>query len=353
MDLPGNLAKQFAKAIAADDSGRHKAETVAYGTVVVQGDETYVRLDGSDNLTPVAKAMDAVDGDRVVVSIRNHNAVITGNISSPASARTASSYMKLTEDGLAVGELDEDGEPVGTYSLIGSGMYRIVDENGNTVALFSDGKILLLGDIGTAKGSIRMIDGVLLLTGTDAVGTRTTHTDENSVTQVGEAVCIWDATSSKVASALRAYVRGGREAAVIVSPNKIDLNTDYEGEVYANGFEVLTTSRLMLSGIVNFTGKIKANSYRTFSYEVASIPDRYQLSGISQITTYNRGTTSHNKECHINEFFTHPSIKKVGVTIYNESSSAQTIDVRLEWFALYSNQDNYLQPINITLPDEP
>lgn len=342
MELPGNLAKEFAAAIGEQMNNR-RDEVLTYGTVVVQNDETFVQLDGAETLTPVSKAMDAVDGDRVMVSLRNHTAVIVGNISSPASARTASSYMKLTEDGLAVGELDEDGEPVGTYSLIGSGMYRIVDENGNTVALFSDGQILLLGDVGTAKGSIRVIDGVLLLNGENAVGTRSTHV-EGGARYISEVVCRADSTTP--AAALRSYIAGGRVSAVIVTPNGIELNTFADRQVYANGYEVLTAASIMVSGVVTLTGKIKGDSYRSFSYVVSTIPQGYRLVGLCEVTT------NHKKICYMTEFFTNPTTNEIGATFYNKSASDQTLRVRLEWFAILSNQNTYISDVDVTLPDE-
>jgi hypothetical protein len=320
-------------------------EVLTYGTVVVQNDETFVRLDGAETLTPVSKAMDAVDGDRVMVSLRNHTAVIVGNISSPASARTASSYMKLTEDGLAVGELDEDGEPVGAHSLIGSGMYRIVDENGNTVALFSDGQILLLGDVGTAKGSIRVVDDVLLLNGKDAVGTRTVHVDEDDDRHISEVVCKWDDTTENIVTALRAYIEGSILGEIIVRPNRIDLRTSAPGEVYVNGIQILTTDNLMISGIVKLTGTIAGSSYRKFSYVVDTIPSGYRLVGLVEITT------NHSRICHMTEFFTNPSTNQIGATFCNESANNLTLEIRMEWFALYSNTNEYVSDVDINLPN--
>ena len=85
MGLSNDLLSQFAK--ITNDKTKNKKESTTYGTVKVVGDTTYVQLDGSDLLTPYSSTADVKDGDRVQVTIKNHNATITGNLSSP-SART-------------------------------------------------------------------------------------------------------------------------------------------------------------------------------------------------------------------------------------------------------------------------
>lgn len=85
MVLPKELIDNFAK--ITDYEVTNNGETV-YGTVVVDGTLTYVRLDGSDVLTPVTTTTNIKNGERVTVLVKNHSATVTGNLSSPA-ARTA------------------------------------------------------------------------------------------------------------------------------------------------------------------------------------------------------------------------------------------------------------------------
>ena len=82
MALSSDLIAKFVKANKDDKA---KTDTIVYGTVVKQGASTYVQLDGSDLLTPVSATADTHSGERVTVMIKNHNAIITGNISSPAA----------------------------------------------------------------------------------------------------------------------------------------------------------------------------------------------------------------------------------------------------------------------------
>lgn len=87
MKLSKKLVSEFAK--VTNNTEKPKNETTVYGVITKNGDSTYVRLDGSpdDVLTPVSTTTDTQDGDRVTVLIKNHTAIVTGNVTSP-SART-------------------------------------------------------------------------------------------------------------------------------------------------------------------------------------------------------------------------------------------------------------------------
>lgn len=99
MGLSSDLISQFVK--ATRDNADTKKETTVYGTTVLYNGTKYVKIDGSDQLTPINITADIQDGERVTVMIKNHSATVTGNISSPA-ARSAdvkgmdSDYQKLS-----------------------------------------------------------------------------------------------------------------------------------------------------------------------------------------------------------------------------------------------------------------
>ena len=84
MALSKDLASQFAK--VTNDKKKTSSESTHYGTVVEYNGEQYVRLDGSDLLTPVSSTTVNENGDRVIVTIKNHNATITGNTSTPSAS---------------------------------------------------------------------------------------------------------------------------------------------------------------------------------------------------------------------------------------------------------------------------
>ena len=83
MNLSTDLISQFAK--ITNDGKDKKKETTVYGTTVENEGVIYVKLDGSNLLTPVLSAADTKANERVIVMIKNHTATITGNLSSPAA----------------------------------------------------------------------------------------------------------------------------------------------------------------------------------------------------------------------------------------------------------------------------
>ena len=100
MALSNDLLTQFAK--IANKKEEPKKETTVYGTVVYDG-ATYVRIDGSDLLTPIATTTDVKDDDRVTVTIKNHNAIVTGNLDSPSVNKKTTIKIDETES-TTVGE---------------------------------------------------------------------------------------------------------------------------------------------------------------------------------------------------------------------------------------------------------
>lgn len=92
MALSHDLISQFAKLITKDT--KTDKESTVYGTVRVdENGNKYVKLDGSDQLTPLtdnerptidSTSTNASAGNRVSVLIKNHTATVTGNMSSPS-----------------------------------------------------------------------------------------------------------------------------------------------------------------------------------------------------------------------------------------------------------------------------
>ena len=83
MSLSNDLISQFVK--ATNDSKKTKTEATVYATIVEYEGEKYARIDGSDRLTPITSTADMIPGERVTVMIKDHTALVTGNISSPAA----------------------------------------------------------------------------------------------------------------------------------------------------------------------------------------------------------------------------------------------------------------------------
>lgn len=99
MALSNELVSQFAK--IATDKEETKKEEIVYGTTVSYNDTVYVKLDGSDRLTPITSTTVVKPDERVTVMIKDHSAIVTGNISSP-SARNSD----VEELGTQISEFD-------------------------------------------------------------------------------------------------------------------------------------------------------------------------------------------------------------------------------------------------------
>lgn len=84
MALSNDLATQFAKIMKA--TKETDKESTAYGQIVVRDGIEYVKLDGSELLTPISTTTVVKDGDRVIVSIKNHTATVTGDLTNPSAS---------------------------------------------------------------------------------------------------------------------------------------------------------------------------------------------------------------------------------------------------------------------------
>lgn len=102
MGLSSELISQFAK-ITNDEKPKKTEEVTLYGEVFELEEQICVRFDGAEELTPVTTIVEKDDtgeitnykygaasvksGDRVSVSLKNHSATITGNLSDPPAGR--------------------------------------------------------------------------------------------------------------------------------------------------------------------------------------------------------------------------------------------------------------------------
>ena len=93
MENVNRLATTFAK-IIKEDTTATKDSTV-YGTAVEFNGKMYVKLDGSERMTPIETTTSIKEGDRVTVLIKAHSATVTGNVTDPS---TSKSDKKATDD---------------------------------------------------------------------------------------------------------------------------------------------------------------------------------------------------------------------------------------------------------------
>ena len=96
MSLSKNLINQFVKVVNYEK--KESKESTVNGTYKLIDGVKYVQIDGSDIWTPVNSMVQADDGDRVKVSIKDHNATITGNITNPSAGSSSVQDLKDTVD---------------------------------------------------------------------------------------------------------------------------------------------------------------------------------------------------------------------------------------------------------------
>lgn len=112
MALSSELLSQLVK--VAKPVEQKPTEATVYGTIVEQNDDLYVQIDGSDVITPAKSTVRMKSGDRVIVRIKDHSAVVTGNLTnkSASSGEVDDLVNEITEveilvaDKVSVGELD-------------------------------------------------------------------------------------------------------------------------------------------------------------------------------------------------------------------------------------------------------
>lgn len=103
MGLSDQLISQFVR--ITNDTTKKKQETTVFGTIENQNGTKYVKIDGSEILTPISSTTTAEPGDRVMVMIKNHTATVTGNLTNPSvsSATVTNIGNKITEFEIAIG----------------------------------------------------------------------------------------------------------------------------------------------------------------------------------------------------------------------------------------------------------
>lgn len=108
MGLSNDLISQFVK--ATNDTPDIRKEAVVYGTTVELNGKMYVKIDGSDLITPVISTMELKKAERVSVLIKDHYAMVTGNISNPGATVD-------TTDGIK-DELNNISADIGNFELV-------------------------------------------------------------------------------------------------------------------------------------------------------------------------------------------------------------------------------------------
>ncbi len=116
MSIDRSILSEFIK---ATNDNKETKQTQLYGTVVTQGNSKCVKIDGSEIVTPVRSITDIKDDERVMVSIKDHMATVTGNMSNPSvgNDRVESAEGKIDRfDHLFAGNITADNIAAGSIT---------------------------------------------------------------------------------------------------------------------------------------------------------------------------------------------------------------------------------------------
>ena len=108
MGLSYDLISEFVK--ITNDKKESTKEGTVYATVVSGTEGKYVQIDGSDLLTPMDTTTDIEDGERVTLMIKDHKAIVTGNVTTPSAS--TSKVDKVTKS------VNSVSDRVGTFELV-------------------------------------------------------------------------------------------------------------------------------------------------------------------------------------------------------------------------------------------
>lgn len=191
MALSKDLVNQFVKLTTQQERPK---EVTVNGTYKKINNEEFVQIDGSDIWTPVNSTVTAEDNDRVQVLIKNHQATITGNITSPSARSKDVTTIKDTVDeyGNTIKQMDNNiTQQANSIIQIDNNIKQvnntilqhenIINQQGNKIQQF-DNTIIQQGDL------IESINNVV-----------TSHSNEltlinNTITSQGNTITQFDNT---------------------------------------------------------------------------------------------------------------------------------------------------------------
>ena len=302
MGLSTELISQFAK-ITNDQKKSRIDEATLYGEVVQSDDSICVKFDGSEQLTPVTTiaekdeegnitnfkygAASVKTGDRVSVSLKNHSATITGNLSDPPMGRAE---VVETEDSILLKVDDKIKVQVDAIGVKIDGLLEITNglENGTTTidgACIKTGKIdaqylnltgaITFGDLdSSAQGKINTAQTTANNANTAASNAQTTANNANTAASNAQSTA--DSAKSKADSA---YTRATN------AEDAVDRWT-YGNTTYIDGSKIMTGT-VMASDLLGGTvGLLDSNEDIVGSIDITRTMDG---TGLSISTTYGRG----------------------------------------------------------------
>lgn len=158
MGLSNDLISQFVK--MTNDDKKDKKESTVYGTVVTYNGTEYVKLDGSDLLTPVNSTTEIVNGERVTVMIKDHTATVMGNITTPSASVTTTDNLGniITQQGNTISQI---GNVITQHDNRITQMGNTITQQNNTISQFNNTITQQNSTIETMNSTIKNQDSII------------------------------------------------------------------------------------------------------------------------------------------------------------------------------------------------
>lgn len=301
MALSNSLKMQFAKTVSPEEKLETRKKFNA--TVIEQGGQPYVQIDGSEQITPLAdRSVGVKKNDRVAVQIENHSVSLTGNLSDPApNDSTIDEIYKRIEDG--EGNLNEFRMTIDGYDLriqnaegavnemkitVDGYSQRITDVEGNVASFQTtvDGFSVQLGTVEDLANSAQSAadNAQSIANSADSKATSAQSTANNALDQVDDA--------KKVATNYLSYSSSGLVVGNVAGSLQGNVRLTSSGIEIRNGSTVYSsfTANEIVLGRYSTSSSIKLNGgYGTVSYNSGLL---ISASGTLNLRGANSGQTN-------------------------------------------------------------
>lgn len=387
MELTDSILKGFADAVNTGSEMTPSDTQHLYATVtrVVEDELVYVRLNGAELETPAKTLVEVGVNDLVMCTMRVHTLTIIGNVSYPALTRVGPVYMTLTAEGLLIGKLNSENQPIDGYIIVGTNGSSIYDINGNMLATFGvtaqvgmttkshvittssgveirNGSNKILADF-TANGiTLRDSTGTTIASfapNAISIGQSTSATVSfcggkanialdgstlkisggNNVDAIGmtnaygnyksEVVC--EAKSGSHRAAMQVMNGSSTVASLVLSDDGANMTIPSNKALTINNKEVVKVDGVVATGTLNLNSKIVNKGWVGTVDQVVSVPNGYKLIGICGISSADYAGTQNIGSWHVTS-----SDNTIHLKIDTSNAIAQTLNLNysIRWFAI-------------------
>lgn len=266
------ISKRLVKDFVSVTTDTARTDTTVYGTVVENNGVMCVRIDGSDEITPIVSTTTVKENERVRVQIKNHQAVVTGNTTNPAiGVMEENGLRSAIEQSINMIRLEVEDEINDLHSsleITTQSITSVVEAQENfskfqqTVEGFS-----FMG----AGGTVKISGGDINLTGS------ITWSDLAADAQ-GEVTDAQTTANSAATVANNAYnlADDAYDQAELAETTAIQIaNGTYKGGTFISGKKLYSPSLYgdtinLLDGSSNLVGAITLKKTTTFAFDITS-----------------------------------------------------------------------------------